>query len=63
MGAEGSHPLSHETLKMKSMTNAGAAMAAGLVAGAWNSQPGVSNAVAGECGLSRTRSTSWREPG
>lgn len=38
---EESHPLSHETLIAKSMTNAGTSEAAGLVPGAWCSQPGV----------------------
>ena len=35
------------------MTNAGIAAAAGVVPGAWLDQPGTSNAVVRECGLSR----------
>jgi len=35
------------------MTNAGTSAAAGLVTGAWTGRSGASNAVEGECGLSR----------
>ena len=47
--------------KVEMMTNAGSSAAAGLVPGAWCGQPGDSNAVEWECGLSRSQLVCERE--
>lgn len=47
--------------RVKEVANAGSSMAAGVVTGAWNGHPSVSNAVEWECGLIRSRVTSKRE--
>lgn len=48
-------PPSDVTCESKVNANAGTAEVSGVVPGAWFIQPGVSNALVGECGLSRSR--------
>ena len=56
-------PASDVSHRAKTMTNAGTAAAAGMVSGAWAWSPGCvpKEAVAGECGLSRSlRRSEWK---
>lgn len=53
---------SNVSREVEVMTNAGSSAAAGVVTGAWCGQPGASNAVEWECGLSRSCAGRGREP-